>query len=105
MARHLTLHGSRRNEDGTLTWKFDNYVRIFSPYGFNLEDAQDIWGRISAPVLLVKGTESWAPDPEKSGRATPIQNYKSVVIQDAGHWVHHDQLGPFLDAVNEFLED
>ena len=104
MARHLTLHGSRRNEDGTLTWKFDNYVRIFSPYGFNLEDAQDIWGRIRAPVLLIKGTESWAPDPEKSGRAAPIRDYKSVVIQDAGHWVHHDRLGPFLEAVNEFLE-
>jgi pimeloyl-ACP methyl ester carboxylesterase len=104
MARHLTLHGSRRNEDGTLTWKFDNYVRIFSPYGFNLEDAQDIWGRIEAPVLLIKGTESWAPDPVKSGRAAPIKDYESVVIQDAGHWVHHDQLGPFLDAVNEFLE-
>ena len=103
MAHHLTLHGTRDNDDGTLSWKFDNYVRIRSPYEFNLEDAQDIWSRIQVPVLLIKGAESWAPDPEKSGRAVTIRNYRSVTVQDAGHWVHHDQLDRFLEAVTEFL--
>ncbi len=32
-ARHLTIHGSNQNEDGTYSWKFDNYVRTFSPVG------------------------------------------------------------------------
>ena len=82
MAHYLTLHGTRRDDDGTLSWKFDNYVRIRSPYEFNLEDAQDIWARITAPVLLIKGSESWAPDPEKSGRAATIPNYRSVTIED-----------------------
>ncbi len=104
MAHHLTLKGTRRNDDGTMSWKFDNYVRIRSPYEFNLEDAQDIWSRIRAPVLLIKGTESWAPDPNKSGRAAAISNYQSVIIQDAGHWVHHDQLDRFLEVVEEFLK-
>ena len=103
MAHHLTLHGTSDNDDGTLSWKFDNYVRIRSPYEFNLEDAQDIWSRIQVPVLLIKGTGSWAPDPEKSGRAMTIRNYRSVTIQDAGHWVHHDQLDRFLEVVTEFL--
>ncbi|MFB3052870.1 MAG: alpha/beta fold hydrolase [Dehalococcoidia bacterium] len=103
MAHHLTLHGTRDNDDGTLSWKFDNYVHIRSPYEFNLEDAQDIWSRIQAPVLLIRGTESWAPDPEKSGRAVTIGNYRSVTVQDAGHWVHHDQLERFLEVVMEFL--
>ncbi|MEX0800259.1 MAG: alpha/beta hydrolase [Dehalococcoidia bacterium] len=105
MAHHLTLHGTRSNEDGTLSWKFDNYVRIRSPYAFNLEDAQDIWARITAPVLLIKGTESWAPDPEKSGRAAAIPDYESVVIDQAGHWVHHDQLERFLEVVSGFLKE
>ncbi len=103
MARHLTAHGTRRNDDGTLLWKFDNYIRLRSPYEFNLKDAQDIWSRIQAPVLLIKGRESWAPDPDKSGRVAAIPNYRSVVIQDAGHWVHHDQLDRFLEVVTEFL--
>jgi pimeloyl-ACP methyl ester carboxylesterase len=102
-ARHLTVHGARRNDDDTLSWKFDNYVRIRSPYEFNLSDAQDIWSRIRAPVLLIKGKESWAPDPERSGRAAMIPDYRSVIIEGAGHWVHHDQLDRFLDVVMEFL--
>ncbi len=103
MAHYLTLYGTRHNDDGTLSWKFDNYVRVHSPYEFNLEDAQDIWSRIQAPVLLIKGAESWAPDPKKSGRAMTIRNYRSVTIQDAGHWVHHDQTDRFLEVVTEFL--
>ena len=105
MAHHLTLHGTRKNDDGSLSWKFDNYVRIRSPYEFNLEDAQDIWARIQAPVLLIKGAESWAPDPEKSGRALSIASYESVIIQDAGHWVHHDQLDRFVEVVSKFLSE
>mgnify|MGYP006940040370 CR=1 FL=1 len=30
-AHHLTVHGVARNEDGTYSWKFDNYNRIFFP--------------------------------------------------------------------------
>ncbi len=104
MARHLTLHGTRRKEDGTLSWKFDNYVRIRSPYEFNLQDAQEIWARIRSPVLLIKGAESWAQDPEKDGRARVIADRRSVIIEGAGHWVHHDQLERFLEVVREFLE-
>ncbi len=29
-ARHLTVHGVNQNEDGTYSWKFDNYVRVFT---------------------------------------------------------------------------
>jgi pimeloyl-ACP methyl ester carboxylesterase len=105
MARHLTLHGTRMNEDGTFSWKFDNYVRIRSPYQFNLDDAMDIWGRITSPTLLIKGAESWAPDPEKSGRVTSIPNRRTVVIEEAGHWVHHDQLDSVMETIQDFLSE
>ena len=62
-AYHLTLHGTYRNEDGTYTWKFDNYVRSQSPYAFNVDEARSIWQRITCPTLLLRGTESWATDP------------------------------------------
>ena len=103
MARHLTVHGSKQNEDGTYTWKFDNYVRMHSPYEFNIEDARDIWNQIRCPVLLVRGTESWAGDPEEDGRASAFHDYRSVTIENAGHWVHHDQLDAFMAAVRGFL--
>jgi pimeloyl-ACP methyl ester carboxylesterase len=103
MARHLTVHGARRNEDGTYSWKFDNYVRAHSPYEFNTEDAREIWNQIRCPVLLVRGDESWAGDPEEDGRASAFHDYRSIAIKNAGHWVHHDQLEPFLGVARAFL--
>ena len=104
-ARHLTIHGVARNEDGTYSWKFDNYVRALGPYQFSEEDLHSIWGRISCPTLLVRGTESWASDPEQDGRITAFQNGRSVNFEGAGHWVHHDRLDDFLVTVREFLPD
>jgi len=102
-ARHLTIHGSYRDEDGTYLWKFDNYVRATSPYLFNMQDAYDLWTQITCPVQLLRGTESWASDPERDGRAKAFRDYTFHNIEKAGHWVHHDQLALFLTLVREFL--
>ena len=102
-ARHLTVHGSYRDEDGTYLWKFDNYVRATSPYLFNMHDARELWTQITCPVLLLRGTESWASDPEIDGRSKAFRNYTFFNIIGAGHWVHHDQLAVFLGHVREFL--
>ncbi len=102
-ARHLTIHGSAQNEDGTYSWKFDNYVRTFPPIGIDFEQQYKLWERITCPTLLVRGTESWASDPEKDGRAAHFQNATVVNIQKAGHWVHHDQLSRFMKITRDFL--
>jgi pimeloyl-ACP methyl ester carboxylesterase len=102
-ARHLTIHGSNQNEDGTYSWKFDNYVRTFPPLGLTNEQSVELWGRISCPTLLVRGTESWASDPDDDGRAAHFHNARVVNIEKAGHWVHHDQLDVFMGHVREFL--
>jgi pimeloyl-ACP methyl ester carboxylesterase len=102
-AYHLTVHGVRRNENGTYSWKFDNYVRATSPYRFNLQDAADIWKRITSPTLLIRGSESWTRDWEKDGRTEMVANAELVTIQKAGHWVHHDRLDEFLAATKRFL--
>ena len=78
VARHLTLHGTNWNSDGSLIWKFDNYARIFPPYGQNIDDLRAIVGEIICPVLLFWGMESWAPDPETDGRASVIKNHRLV---------------------------
>jgi len=102
-ARYLTLHGAMQNEDGTYSWKFDNYVRAFSPVDLASEDLQALWGNISCPILLVNGAESWASNPEADGRAQYFQDAKVVELEGAGHWVHHDKLAEFLTAVRAFL--
>jgi pimeloyl-ACP methyl ester carboxylesterase len=104
-AHHLTIHSVNRNEDGTFSWKFDNYVRSFAPYRFDVDDMRALWGRIACPTLLVRGADSWASDPEKDGRIEPFQKARLVTIPKAGHWVHHDQLDAFLAAVRVFLAE
>jgi pimeloyl-ACP methyl ester carboxylesterase len=102
-ARHLTLFGSNWNPDGSLTWKFDNYVRAMSPYGFNMEDALEIWHQITCPCLLFRGLDSWSVDPELDGRIKAVRDYKLVNVAKAGHWVHHDQPTFFLQETLRFL--
>lgn len=97
-ARHLTVHGINQNEDGSYSWKFDNYVRAFSPNGFDEKATAHLWSRIACPTLLVRGTESWASDPVADGRASHFRNARVVAVEGAGHWVHHDKLDEFLSA-------
>lgn len=105
-ARHLTIHGALQNEDGTYSWKFDNDVRLGGgPGGLPVEDQRRIWEKITAPVLLVRGTDSWASDPVADGRIKHFQNAELANIENAGHWSHHDQLDIFMQHVDEFLAD
>ncbi len=103
LARHLTLFGSNWNPDGSLTWKFDNYVRAFSPYGFNMQDAEEIWRQITCPTLLFKGEDSRAMDPEADARISAIPRHRLVNVAKAGHWVHHDQPQVFLRETRGFF--
>jgi pimeloyl-ACP methyl ester carboxylesterase len=105
-ARHLTLHGAVQNEDGTYSWKFDNVVRFGGgPGGLSHEEQHRIWSCITAPVLLVRGTESWASDPVADGRIKHFKNATLANIEKAGHWSHHDQIDVFMEHVNGFLKD
>jgi pimeloyl-ACP methyl ester carboxylesterase len=102
-ARHLTQHGVNQNEDGTYSWKFDNYVRSDRPYGMTQDETQALWQRITCPALLVYGKESWASNPEDDGRIKYFNDARVVSFEHAGHWVHHDRLDGFLELLREFL--
>ena len=105
MAEHLTLHGTNWNADGSLTWKFDNYARLFAPYGMNLDDATEVLRKIECPTLLFWGRESFARDPDLDERTSVIRNRQVVRVDHAGHWLHHDQLEIFLRETKKFLAE
>jgi pimeloyl-ACP methyl ester carboxylesterase len=102
-ARHLTAQGVNQNEDGTYSWKFDNYVRAWPPYDMTGRDIQLLCSRISCPTLLLYGKESKSGDPVEDGRARAFRHARVVGIDGAGHWLHHDRLDDFLAVVREFL--
>ena len=103
-ARHLTAQGVNQNEDGTYSWKFDNYVRAWPPYDMTSHDMKDLWSRIDSPTLLLYGKESQSGNPADDGRASPFRDATVVGIEKAGHWLHHDRLDEFLRIVREFLK-
>jgi len=102
-AMHLTRHGISQNEDGTFSWKFDNYLRVRSPYDLPPQEVQSLWSSISCPVLLVCGEESWASNPAQDGRAQFFRDAEVVSFARAGHWVHHDRLEDFTATAKRFL--
>ncbi len=102
-ARHLTLHGINRNEDGTFSWKFDNYLNSWSVIEPQRKDIQALWQAITCPVLLLYGADSWASNPAKDGRADQFATAKVIEYAKAGHWLHHDQFDRFVADVRGFL--
>lgn len=103
-ARHLTVYGAHQNEDDTWSWKFDNHTR-WGGGSLSHADQHHLWRQITAPVLLVRGAESWASDPVLDGRIQNFQNARLVNFEGAGHWVHHDRLEEFMAEAEGFLAE
>ena len=102
-ARHLTAHGVNQNEDGTYSWKFDNYVRAFPPYDMRARDLQLLWSRIECPTLLLHGKESRSGNPAEDDRIAPFRHATVVGFDGAGHWMYHDRPDEFLRVIRAFL--
>jgi len=102
-ARHLTIHGASRNEDGTFSWKFDPYLNVWPFDEVPQDRTNELWSQITCPVLLLYGADSWASNPEKDGRAMVLQDYRVVEFENAGHWLHHDQFDRFMGEIRAFL--
>jgi len=103
VAEHLTLHGTNWNADGSLVWKFDNYTRVIHPFGLDLHEAVQLLERIECPTQLFWGMQSFARDPDVDPQAAAIRNKRIVKVDQAGHWLHHDQLELFLRETKSFL--
>jgi len=76
-----------------------------SPYDMSQEQSRELWARIAAPILLVSGKESWFRHGEREDPTRLFKNARHVVVEQAGHWVQHDQLAEFLRLTNEFFAD
>ncbi|MFM1816464.1 MAG: hypothetical protein RLZ98_3159 [Pseudomonadota bacterium] len=104
-AHHLVTHGLRQKENGKFNWKFDPLLRAWPPYDLRLEDVAQLWRAITCPVLLVRGDKSWHTDPVEDGRTAHFADVRSICIEGASHWVHHDRLDEFMTVVAGFLSE
>ena len=107
MVQHLTRHAVRRREDGSYIWKFDNYVRLAPVPEWSPAETRQLWAQIKAPTLHIGGSDSWGkrfPD-GREHLTQSVPNSQIVIVQGAGHWVHHDQLDEFVRLTRDFLLD
>lgn len=102
-ARHLTIHGASRNEDGTWSWKFDPYLNVWPFTDVREDQMVELWEAITCPVLLLYGANSWASNPEKDGRVQHWKTARVIEFENAGHWLHHDQFDRFMGELRGFL--
>ncbi|MBR9909613.1 MAG: alpha/beta hydrolase [Gammaproteobacteria bacterium] len=103
-ARHLTIHGISQNEDGSYSWKFDNYARLPEPAGLSQADIESLWQTVTCPTLLLYGANSWASNPAEDGRARHFRDARVELYENAGHWLHHDRTDKFIRDVKDFLD-
>ena len=104
-AMHLATHALKQDADGSYIWKFDPYLRAPAPYRLSLEDHIALWSGIACPTLLVAGSESFLPDPEKAGVLGYFRQAKLARIEGAGHWLQHDKAAEVLQLLEVFFDD
>jgi pimeloyl-ACP methyl ester carboxylesterase len=102
-ARALTIHAVSRNEDGTWSWKFDNYLNVWGAVDLPDGEVEKLWEAITCPMLLFYGTESFAVSPLKDGRIAHLGTARVVEYEQAGHWLHHDQFDRFMADLKAFI--
>lgn len=104
MAMHLARWGTL-GIDGGYIWKFDPWVRGRTPVEISIAEMEGFWRAVECPVLHLVGGRSQHGRERHEGR--PLDNFfrdsRTVVVPDAGHWLHHDQVELTVRAIREFL--
>ena len=68
------------------------------------DDVDEVWSNITAPVLLLTGVESWhVATLDEDALTGRFRDARHRFVDDAGHWIHHDQLDRFVQLVEDFL--
>ena len=102
-ARHLTVHGTNQNEDGSYSWKFDNYTHGPSATRVSREHSVALWEAIECPVLCINSVEGFGHRIGQNGTLAHFQRGELIDIPNAGHWTHHDQLDSVVEASAGFF--
>jgi len=103
LALHLTRHGLRQNEDGSWGWKFDNRFYLIAHERSTEEELKELCTAVACPTLLIYGAESWASNPAKDGRAAYFSDVRVELLENAGHWPHHDREDAVLPMIRDFV--
>lgn len=99
---HLTQYAARPVEGGYV-WKYDWWANGRTSMEVRREELPRFWEAIECPVLLLFARETRVNQRTDAGDF--IRDSRTQFIDDAGHWLHHDQLEATLAAVRPFFAE
>ena len=111
-AEFLAQHWAIALPDGSARLASDPRHKLPFPTVYRLEEVFAIWRKVTAPVLWVAARDSfvqrWLSRQGGSGdalaeRMAVLADARCVMIEDAGHMLHHDQPRAVAQAIEPFL--
>jgi pimeloyl-ACP methyl ester carboxylesterase len=111
-AEWLARHWARPEADGQWRILGDAAHKIVNPYLYKVEEALEIYKRISASLLAVEASDDslghwWKGKytlDEYHQRLQAVQHHRIARIEDAGHMLHHDQPQQLARQIEDFLD-
>ena len=110
-AAFLAQHWSEPDGGGRFRVAGDPAHRIINPTLYRIDEVLACWKNVECPVLWVRaaqtdvlrhvGVDRDAALREVETRMTALRNVESVVVENAGHMLHHDR----PDEVARLIED
>lgn len=106
----LAQHWARPGPDGQWRILGDAAHKVINPYLYHVDEALEMYRRISAPVLAVEATDDslgqwWKGRytlAEYHQRLQAVPQLEKAVIPDAGHMLQHDQPGHLARLIEAF---
>ncbi|MBA2548358.1 MAG: alpha/beta hydrolase [Burkholderiaceae bacterium] len=113
-AAFLAEHWAVPDGSGRFAVAGDPAHRIVNPALYRIDEVLACWSQVECPVLWVRAAQSdvlrhVGPDHEAAlrevdARKEVLRNVTSVLIEDAGHMVHHDQPEQLAHLITAFAQ-
>jgi pimeloyl-ACP methyl ester carboxylesterase len=108
----LARHWARQGADGRWTILGDAAHKITNAQLFRLDEALELYKRISCPALWVEASDDSLSDwgqgrftlPEFHERIGVVPRLSKARVEDAGHMLHHDQPLVLARLVEQFID-
>jgi pimeloyl-ACP methyl ester carboxylesterase len=104
--RRGVFHNSKRNDDGTWTWRYDTFRSKDNQMPDSFQGLWDDVPKITMPTTLVRGANSYFvndDDAEAFAKGAPGFQ-RTHVVADSGHSVQGDQPRALIDILRGVLD-
>jgi pimeloyl-ACP methyl ester carboxylesterase len=112
-AAFLAQYWSEPDDGGRFRVAGDPAHRIVNPTLYRIDEVLACWKSVECPVLWVRaaqtdvlrhvGTDRDAALREIEIRKAVLRDVESVVVEDAGHMLHHDRPDEVARLITDFL--